>query len=127
MPQHTEKDVLLFQMDCFVQRNTFCCQHPFIVLESEKRTGATVGASRGCFSMDVYTQTSRLSPSLHTHTHTHTHIHIHTPSHLSEWLIQLLQDALLIEHLSLVAVLVVIMDFLSEVCRKFVEIGRAHV
>lgn len=41
--------------------------------------------------------------------------------YLAQRLIKLLQDALLIEHLALVSVLVVVMDFLSEVGREFVE------
>lgn len=45
----------------------------------------------------------------------------HTLSYLSERLVQLLQDALLIEHLALVAVLIVVVDFLPEICWKFVE------
>lgn len=42
-------------------------------------------------------------------------------SHLSEWLAELAQDALFVEHLALVSVLVVIVDFLSEVGRQLVE------
>lgn len=45
---------------------------------------------------------------------------MHLP-HLSEGLTQLSQDALFIKHLPLVAVLVVIMDALSHVCRELVE------
>lgn len=42
-------------------------------------------------------------------------------SYLTKRLIKLLQDALLIKHLALVSVFVVVMDFLSEVRRQFVE------
>lgn len=42
-------------------------------------------------------------------------------SHFSQGLTELSQDALLIKHLALVSVLVVIVDFLSEVSRQFVE------
>lgn len=45
---------------------------------------------------------------------------MHHP-HLSEGLAQLSQDALFIEHLPLVAVLIVIMDALPHVCRELVE------
>lgn len=42
-------------------------------------------------------------------------------SYLTQRLIKLLQDALLIEHFALVSVLVVVMDFLPEVSREFLE------
>lgn len=42
-------------------------------------------------------------------------------SYLAQRLIKLLQDALFVEHLALVPVLVVVMDFLSEVGRELVE------
>lgn len=42
-------------------------------------------------------------------------------SYLSQRLIKLLQDALFIKHLALVSVLIVVVDFLSEVSRQFVE------
>ncbi len=42
-------------------------------------------------------------------------------SYLAQRLIKLLQDALFIKHLALVSVLVVVMDFLSEVGWQFVE------
>lgn len=41
--------------------------------------------------------------------------------YLTERLIKLLQDALLIKHLALVSVLIIVMDFLSEVGRQLVE------
>ena len=41
--------------------------------------------------------------------------------YLAQRLIKLLQDALLIKHLALVPVLVVVMDFLSEVGGQLVE------
>ena len=43
------------------------------------------------------------------------------PPYLSEGLTQLSQDALLIKHLPLVAVLIVIMNALPHVCRELVE------
>lgn len=42
-------------------------------------------------------------------------------SYLAQRLIKLLQDALFIKHLALVPVLVVVVDFLSEVGGQFVE------
>ncbi len=42
-------------------------------------------------------------------------------SHLSERLVQLSQDALLVEHLALVTVLVVVVDSLPHICRQLVE------
>ena len=42
-------------------------------------------------------------------------------SYLSQRLVQLLQDALLVEHLALVPVLVVVVDLLPEVRRQLVE------
>ena len=42
-------------------------------------------------------------------------------AHLTQWLVELSQDALLVEHLALVAVLVVVMDSLSHICRQLVE------
>lgn len=42
-------------------------------------------------------------------------------SHLSERLIQLSQDALLVKHLALVAVLIVVVDSLPHICRQLVE------
>lgn len=42
-------------------------------------------------------------------------------SYLSERLAEFPQNALLIEHLALVSVLVIVMDFLSEVGRQLVE------
>lgn len=42
-------------------------------------------------------------------------------SHLSERLIQLSQDALLVEHLALVTVLIVVVDSLPHICRQLVE------
>ena len=42
-------------------------------------------------------------------------------AHLPQWLAQLAQDALLVEHLALVAVLVVVMDALAGVGRELVE------
>ena len=42
-------------------------------------------------------------------------------SDLSQWLVQLLQDALLIEHLALITVLVVVVDPLTHVGRELVE------
>lgn len=42
-------------------------------------------------------------------------------SHLSERLVQLSQDALLIEHLALESVLVVVVDSLSHICWQLVE------
>lgn len=50
-----------------------------------------------------------------------THYPFAAPPHLSEGLAQLSQDALLIEHLPLVAVLVVVMDALPHVRRELVE------
>lgn len=41
--------------------------------------------------------------------------------YLAQRLIKLLQDTLLIEHFALVSVLVVVMDFLPEVSREFME------
>lgn len=42
-------------------------------------------------------------------------------SDLSQWLIQLLQNALLVEHLALIAVFVIVVDPLTHVCRELVE------
>ena len=42
-------------------------------------------------------------------------------SYLSEGLAQFSQNALLIKHLALVSVLIIVMDFLSEVGRQLVE------
>lgn len=42
-------------------------------------------------------------------------------SHLSERLVQLSQDALLVEHLALVTVLIVVVDSLPHICRQLVE------
>lgn len=99
-------------MDCLVQGNTLHCQHLFTVLESERRTEVTAWPFGIIF------------PWMFTHnayTYTPTTLSEHALSYLSEWFIQLLQDALLIKHLALVAVLIVVMDFLPEVCWKFVE------
>lgn len=46
--------------------------------------------------------------------------HAHGP-HLSERLTEFSQDALLVKHLALVSVLIIVMDFLSEVSRQLVE------
>lgn len=43
------------------------------------------------------------------------------PPHLSEWLVELPQDALFVKHLALVAMLIVVMDSLPHICRKLVE------
>lgn len=97
---------------CAVQRISPSASFPSIVLESEKSAEVTAWPPgiffHGCLHTDIYTNVPPTQSEC-------------ALSHLSEWFIQLLQDALLIKHLSLVAVLVVVVDLLPEICWKFVE------